>query len=57
MINYNSGIIHPSIKVYKEALNKVNGYSKDLKHAEDHDLFCDYPKSVKLQILVKNLFI
>ena len=55
MINYNSGIIHPSIMVYKEALNKVNGYSKDLKHAEDHDLFLRLSKIGKIANLGQEL--
>lgn len=55
MLNYNSGIIHPSIMVYKEALHKVKGYSEKIKHAEDHDLFLRLSKIGKIANLGQEL--
>ena len=53
MIRYNSGMIHPSIMVYKAALQKIKGYSIKIKHAEDYDLFLRLSKIGKIANLKK----
>jgi hypothetical protein len=53
MLGYNSGMVHPSIMVYKEALQKIKGYSVKIKYAEDYDLFLRLSKIGKIANLKK----
>ena len=39
MIKFRPSIIHPSIMVYKEILDRVNYFDEKYHHAEDYDLF------------------
>lgn len=39
MIKMRPSLIHPSIMVYKEVLDKVNFFDEKYRHAEDYDIF------------------
>lgn len=44
LLNFSSGLIHPSIMFYKDALLKIGGYNKNFEHAEDYDMYLQLSK-------------
>lgn len=48
LLKLSSGLIHPSIMFYKDALLKVGGYNQNFKHAEDYEMYLRLSKIGKI---------
>jgi glycosyltransferase involved in cell wall biosynthesis len=48
LLKLSSGLIHPSIMFYKDALLKIGGYNQNFKHAEDYEMYLRLSKIGKI---------
>ena len=55
LLKLSSGLIHPSIMFYKDALLKIGGYNQNFKHAEDYDMYLRLSKIGKISNLEEKL--
>jgi glycosyltransferase involved in cell wall biosynthesis len=55
LLKLSSGLIHPSIMFYKDALTKIGGYNQNFKHAEDYDMYLRLSKIGKISNLKERL--
>ena len=55
LLKLSSGLIHPSIMFYKDALLKIGGYNQNFKHAEDYDMYLRLSKNGKISNIEEKL--
>ena len=55
LLKLSSGLIHPSIMFYKDALLKIGGYNQNFKHAEDYDMYLRLSRIGKISNLEERL--
>jgi glycosyltransferase involved in cell wall biosynthesis len=55
LLKLSSGLIHPSIMFYKDALLKVGGYNQNFKHAEDYEMYLQLSKIGKISNIKEKL--
>lgn len=48
LLKLSSGLIHPSIMFYKDALLKIGGYNQNFNHAEDYEMYLRLSKIGKI---------
>ena len=48
LLKLSSGLIHPSIMFYKDALQKIGGYNQNFNHAEDYEMYLRLSKIGKI---------
>ena len=56
LLKLSSGLIHPSIMFYKDALLKIGGYNQNFKHAEDYEMYLRLSKIGKISNIEDKLF-
>ena len=55
LLKLSSGLIHPSVMYYKDALLKIGGYNQNFKHAEDYEMYLRLSKVGKISNLENRL--
>ena len=55
LLKLSSGLIHPSVMYYKDAVLKVGGYNQNFKHAEDYEIYLRLGKVGKISNLEDKL--
>ena len=55
LLKLSSGLIHPSVMYYKDAVLKVGGYNQNFKHAEDYEIYLRLGKIGKISNLEDKL--
>lgn len=55
LLKLSSGLIHPSVMFYKDALLKIGGYNNEFKHAEDYDMYLRLSKVGKISNIENRL--
>lgn len=55
LLKLSSGLIHPSVMYYKDALLKIGGYNQNFKHAEDYEMYLRLSKIGKISNLEDKL--
>lgn len=56
LLKLSSGLIHPSIMFYKDALLKIGGYNQNFKHAEDYEMYLRLSEIGKISNIEDKLF-